>query len=130
MRRLSNSEYRQLWKSISGGATHQIASDVFQLLALTGWRSGEAKSLKFSELDLERRIAILGVTKTGMSVRPLSSAAIEIIKRQNPRTGSGGHVFEYRGKTLGNLNPHWKKFSMPDRHGSSHTSAQLCIIGG
>jgi integrase len=110
MRRLSNGEYQQLSDAINCGATHQIASDVFRLLLVTGWRSGEAKNLKFSELDLERRVAVLGDTKTGVSVRPLSSTAIEIIKRQKINVV---YVFEHRGKPLGNLNPHWKKFAMP-----------------
>lgn len=125
MRRLSNGEYHQLWNVLSSGATHQIASDIFELLLVTGWRSGEAKNLKFSELDLERHVAVLGDTKTGMSVRPLSTAAIEIIKRQKAR---GVYVFEHRGKPLGNLNPHWKKFAMPSDivpHTLRHSFASL-----
>jgi integrase len=107
LRRLSNSEYQQLWKAVNSGATHQIASDIFLFLVLTGWRSGEAKNLKFSELDLERRAALLGDTKTGVSIRPLSGAAIEIIKRQKV---ADIYVF---GKPIENLNPNWKKFAMP-----------------
>ena len=56
MRRLSNGEYHQLWNVLSSGATHQIASDIFERLLVTGWRSGEAKNLKFSELDLENTL--------------------------------------------------------------------------
>jgi site-specific recombinase XerD len=125
MRRLSNGEYKQLWKAINSGATHQIASDIFLMLTITGWRSGEVKSLKFSELDLERKTAILGDTKTGVSVRPLSSAAIEIIKRQE---ANGVYVFEYHGKLLGHLTPHWKKFAMPSDivpHTLRHSFASL-----
>jgi integrase len=77
-RRLSDAEYAQLGASLKGG----IVYDVFLLLAVTGWRSSEAKNLRWAELGLERSIATLGDTKTGVSVRPLSSAAIDIIKRQ------------------------------------------------
>ena len=63
------------------------------MLAITGFRSGEIKNLRWSEIDFERGIATLGETKTGLSVRPLSRAAIEIIKRQ-PQTSS--FVFAYK----------------------------------
>jgi integrase len=42
-------------------------SDVFLFLAVNGWRCGEAKNLKWSEIDLERRTAVLGDTKTGQA---------------------------------------------------------------
>jgi integrase len=77
-RRLSNVEYVQFGAALKGG----IISDIFLLLAVTGWRSGEAKNLCWSECDFERNIVTLGDTKTGVSVRPLSNIAIEIIKRQ------------------------------------------------
>jgi integrase len=117
MRRLSNGEYQRLWSAINSGATHQTASDIFLMLTLTGWRSGEVKNLKFSELDLERKTAILGDTKTGVSVRPLSSAAIEVIKRQK---ATGVYVFEYEGKLLERLTLHWNKLDMP-RDVTPHT---------
>ena len=43
-----------------------------RFLALTGWRSGEAQALRWSELDLSRRTATLADSKTGRSIRPLS----------------------------------------------------------
>ena len=60
-RRLSNAEYAQLWSALEDEKS--VATDVFLFLAISGWRSGEAKNLKFSEVDLERRIATLGDTK-------------------------------------------------------------------
>jgi integrase len=125
MRRLSKGEYQQIWNAINSGAAHQTASDIFQLLLVTGWRSGEAKNLKFSELDLERRVATLGDTKTGVSIRPLSSAAIEIIKRQKT---TGVYVFEHKGTTLGFLHPYWQKLQMPTDvtpHTLRHSFASL-----
>jgi integrase len=53
---------------------------VARFLALTGWRSGEALALRWGEIDLARRTATLGDTKTGRSVRPLSQAACEVLR--------------------------------------------------
>jgi integrase len=69
MRRLSDAEYAQLWSALENG--DNAASDVFRLLIVSGWRSGEANNLRWSEVDLERKIATLGDTKTGLSIRPL-----------------------------------------------------------
>ena len=76
---LSELEYQQLGLALRGG----MVSDIFLLLAVTGFRSGEAKNLRWSECDLERSTVFLSDTKTGKSIRPLSGAAIEIIKRQS-----------------------------------------------
>lgn len=108
MRRLSIAEYAQLWTVLNDGSN--IASDIFLLLAVSGWRSGEARLLKWQELDLDRRIATLGDTKSGVSVRPLSTAAIEIIQRQER---SGEYVFALQnGAPIGKLFHHWEKLGM------------------
>jgi site-specific recombinase XerD len=105
MRRLSNSEYAQLGEALNGASVAPIAASVIKLLILTGWRSSEAKDLKWSELDLPRHIANLGDTKSGASVRPLSVEAIKIIEAQQRR---GPYVFEYeRARPISNLRPHW-----------------------
>jgi integrase len=49
-------------------------------LTLTGWRSGEALTLRWDYLDLTRRTATLPSTKTGKSVRPLSLRACNLLK--------------------------------------------------
>jgi hypothetical protein len=45
MRRLSESEYAQLWSALQ--AKKNVASDVILFLAVTGWRSGGQKSALF-----------------------------------------------------------------------------------
>ena len=111
MRRMAESEYAQLSSALQ--SEKNVATDVFLFLAVSGWRSGEAKNLKFSEVDLERRVATLGDTKSGLSIRPLSGAAIEIIKRQPVRNGK--FVFEHRqAKPISNLTPWWNKLEMPE----------------
>ena len=105
-------EYAQLGASLNGG----VVSDIFLLLAVTGWRSSEAKNLRWSELDMERCIATLGDTKTGVSVRPLSVAAIDIIKRQ--KQNGAAYVFDRqvngksRGKPIDALRHQWLKLGM------------------
>ena len=46
-----------------------------RFLAVTGWRSGEALTLRWAEVDLARRTAHLVRTKTGASTRALSEQA-------------------------------------------------------
>jgi integrase len=94
---LSNDEYKQFWNGLKNDSLDNMIADVFLRLAVTGFTSGEVRGLKWSEIDLERRIATLEDTKSGLSVRPLSNAAIENIKRQ--KTG-GVLVFDHHGKAL------------------------------
>jgi integrase len=81
--------------SLKGG----IVSDISLLLAVTGFRSGEVRLLKWSEVDIPRQTVVLSETKTGVSIRTISVAAIEIIKRQK-QSGSP-YVFDYHdGKPI------------------------------
>jgi integrase len=82
-RRLREEEYKQLGEALrmadsAGIWPATIAAARF--LVLTGWRSGEALNLRWSEIDLGRRTATLGDTKTGRSVRPLSNAACDLLR--------------------------------------------------
>jgi integrase len=106
-RRLSGDEYAQFGAAIKDSPV----SDIFLLLAVTGWRSSEAKNLRWSECDLERNIVTLGDTKTGVSVRPLSNVAIEIIKRQ--KQNGAPYVFDYEHNLpVNNLRPTWLRLGM------------------
>ena len=89
-RRLSDDEYGILGVALRHAAANGIwpaAIGVARFLALTGWRSGEALVLKWPDLDLARRTARLLDTKSGLSVRPLSHAACNVLK-ELPRTAS------------------------------------------
>jgi len=82
-RRLADGEYPLLEKAFKTCEAENMwppAILAAKFLLMTGWRRGEVLGLKWSDLDLERRTAILSDTKTGRSVRPLSQAACEIIK--------------------------------------------------
>jgi integrase len=82
-RRLSDAEYGDLGSALRAGDAAGVwppAVAAARFLALTGWRSGEALTLRWDEIDLGRRTAALGDTKTGRSVRPLSRAACDVLR--------------------------------------------------
>jgi integrase len=86
-RRLSDDEYKALGKALGKAEEANIwppAIAAARFLALTGWRSGEALGLRQKELDLARRTATLGDTKTGESMRPLSHAACDVLRSLPP----------------------------------------------
>src|SRR5262245_22381833 len=88
-RRLSDDEYKALGDALRQANSENIwpaAIAAARFLALTGWRSGEVLGLRWNEIDLARRTATLGDTKTGRSVRPLSHAACDVL-RALPRIG-------------------------------------------
>ena len=90
-RRLSDPEYAALGKALRDAEAQEkiwpAAIAMARFLALTGWRSGEAQELRWSELDLARRTAKLADTKTGFSMRPLSRAACDVLHAM-PRVGT------------------------------------------
>jgi integrase len=109
------------------GARSAASARAFACRTASGWRSSEARCLRWSEVDLDRQIATLGDTKSGLSVRPLSSAAVEIIKRQ--KQDGSEYVFAYEhGKLVSNLRPHWLKPGLVKDvtpHSTRHSFASL-----
>ena len=107
-RRISQTEYQALGKALrqadKKGWPHAVAAARF--LALTGWRSGEALSLKWSEIDLVTRTAVLPGTKTGRSMRPLSNAACDLLRRL-PRIGNLVFPSSRGGGRMPKLAKHW-----------------------
>lgn len=81
-RRLADVEYKALGKALrkAEAGIWPAAVAGARFLALTGWRSGEALGLRWNEIDLARRTAILPDTKTGQSIRPLSTAACDVLR--------------------------------------------------
>jgi integrase len=109
-RRLSKSEYRALGKALrqADKSVWPPAVAAARFLALSGWRSGEALSLKWSEVDLVARTAILPGTKTGRSMRPLSAAACEVLLKL-PRIGDLIFPSSRGGGPMPKLAKHWAR---------------------
>jgi integrase len=82
-RRLKDEEYEALGTALRRAEEAHVwppAIAVARFLALTGWRSGEALTLHWKHVDLAHRTATLPDTKTGESMRPLSRAAIDVLR--------------------------------------------------
>jgi integrase len=111
-RRLSDAEYVLLGKALAGAADTKIwppAIAAARFLAVTGWRSGEALALRWSDVDLARNTAVLPDTKTGKSIRPLAAAAVAIMQSEK----GGELVFRpSRGKgTMSGFGSWWAKIA-------------------
>ena len=86
-RRLTEEEYGLLGVALRTAEQTKIWSasvSAVWFLVLTGWRSGEALNLRWTDVDFERRTAVLSDTKTGRSMRPLSKVVCESLQ-QLPR---------------------------------------------
>lgn len=76
-----------------------IAVAVLRFLALSGWREGEALSLRREVIDWDRSVAVLQDTKTGRSVRPLGAAALDVLRnlsRNVPTFAGSSYMFPGR----------------------------------
>ena len=107
-RRLSDGEYKLLGNALVSDDVWPDAFRAIRFLTLTGWRRSEAAELRWEEVNLERRTATLGDTKTGFSVRPLSQAACEELGVK----GEGLVFVGARGAVLA-LQKYWEKLGMP-----------------
>ena len=87
-RRLSDLEYQILGAALRTNLHSSWPStiSITRFLAFTGWRSGEALNLRWVNVDLTRRTAILPDTKTGRSVRPLPHLACEVLRSIGPQS--------------------------------------------
>ncbi len=85
-----------------------FAVAAIRFLVLTGWREGEALTLRWSDLDLERGHATLPDTKTGKSVRRLGAPA-RLLLSELPRADGSPYVFPGRSpdRPLVEINRVW-----------------------
>ncbi len=83
-RRLSPDEYKAFGKALRDAETDETKAwqgiVALRLAALTGCRIGEIENLKWSEVDLENCLLKLEDSKTGKSIRPLGSPAVDLLK--------------------------------------------------
>jgi integrase len=94
---LTQDELRKLWRGLGDGEF----SNVLRLLLLTGQRRNEIGKLRWSEIDLVRKIIVLPAerAKNGRQHElPLSTQALAIIERL-PRRNTTHFLFANRGFT-------------------------------
>jgi integrase len=134
-RRFSDDEYRRLGAALEKAAvdarTWPPAIPAVRFIALTGWRSGEALALRWDEADLTRRTATLPDSKTGRSMRPLSTVACEVLT-SIPRTADLVFVPSPRASDHQWFKTNWKRIfrlgALPDDllvHTLRHSFASL-----
>lgn len=108
-----------------------------RLLLATGMRKGELLGLRWSDVDLERQVAILRDAKAGGRVVPLSGQALQFLQAV-PRNPSNDHVIWGRapGKPLADAKKPWARLrvaaGLPDvtMHDLRHTAASLAVNSG
>lgn len=113
--RLDPDQYRALGETLGAAeldiSEHWQTVAALRLLVLTGCRREEVLALKWSEVDEAERVLRLQDTKTGESLRPLGTAAIDVLRmaRQHRR---GVYVFpgiRDTDKPFGGLPPAWAR---------------------
>jgi integrase len=86
-RRMSDEEFARFGAALRQATIWPPAVAAARFIALSGFRRGEVLALRWAEVDLARRTAILAETKTGRSIRPLSRGACDVLANL-PRTGA------------------------------------------
>ncbi|MEL6693574.1 MAG: site-specific integrase [Pseudomonadota bacterium] len=82
---LTEAEARRLGEVLKNWESRENAKQavtIIRLLSLTGARRSEISELKWSEIDFDQGFLRLGDTKTGMSVRPISKLALDLLDLQ------------------------------------------------
>lgn len=110
---------------------------LLRFLMLSGWREGEARLLKWDEINLERGFATLGDTKTGRSVRQLGAPAVELLA-ELPRLQGCPYVFPgaTAAKPIVNITRLWESVrhaaGLDDLriHDLRHAFASVAASGG
>ncbi len=108
-----------------------------RLLVLTGARLSEIRSLRWDEVDLERRAIRLRDSKTGEKTIHLSEAAVEVLEAL-PRLPDNPHVIcgNRKGACLVNLQKPWRRIramaGLPDvrLHDLRHSFASVAAAQG
>jgi integrase len=90
-RALAPEEYARLGDVLLGSAEHPSAIAAIRFLALSGFRKGEAQSLRRTEIDCDRSFVALRDSKTGPQSRALGQSALDVAKLHPD--GTGPHIF-------------------------------------
>ncbi|WP_375403919.1 tyrosine-type recombinase/integrase [uncultured Sphingomonas sp.] len=127
----------QAFDALVAEGANAKAIAIARLWALTGCRRNEIAALRWDEVDLDRGLLILGDTKTGRSVRPLSLAAVAILSEVEHM---GGSSYVFPGTTGENHYQGTKRLwarvktmaKLPDAtpHTPRHTLGSTAVSGG
>ena len=109
----------------------------YRLLVLTGARLDEVLSLKWSYVDLEKKMLFLPDSKTGKKEIILTNAALEVLKKVSRIEGNPYVIIGHKdGQHLVNLRKHWtelrEKVGLNDvrLHDLRHSFASTAIAAG
>jgi integrase len=131
--RLTNDQYRALGKALTeaeANGENESAILGVRLLALTGCRRGEIEKLRWDEVDLAGRCLRLSDSKEGKSIRPLGSAATDLIARL-PKNAPFVLLGNSSERPFSGLPKAWlrirKRANLPDLtlHGLRHAYASV-----
>ncbi len=135
---LTEAELRALFLALDR-EPNQVAASAIALLAATGARRSEAMKARWEHIDVERRLWVVPVSKSGRRRHiPLSDMAVRILVRQ-PRADGCPWVFpgQNRKKHIGCLRNTWlsvKKAAGLDidlwLHDLRHTFASTLVSKG
>jgi integrase len=120
---IDTDRYRALGKAIESAEARGVpwqALDAARLLALTGCRRGEIENLRWDEVDIPGRCLRLAESKTGASLRPIGSPALELLRKRK-ESAKGEFVFARRGKPYKGLPAAWQRIVESDKHLASLT---------
>lgn len=117
--------------------TNQASVVALRLLLLTGCRVGEILSLRWQNVDLERRLLLLPDSKTGAKSIFLSQPAVDLL-RSHPRLAGSDFVFtgDRPGKPIASLRKTWERLCKAAKiegvrlHDLRHSYASVGAAGG
>lgn len=117
--------------------TKQSSVAALRLLLLTGCRVGEVLSLRWQNVDLERRLLLLPDSKTGAKSVFLSQPAIDLLE-SHPRVEGSDFVFtgDRAGKPIVSLRKTWERLCNAAKiqgvrlHDLRHSYASVGAAGG
>lgn len=103
---LSDAELRAVWEA----ATEPVFGLLVKLLIATGCRKGEARDLRWGDVDRKAKLWRLPTTKAGHGdEKPLSDLALSIIDQAKKQSVDCEYVFSVTGGVLGGFGKSTKR---------------------
>ncbi|WP_421880230.1 site-specific integrase [Pacificispira sp.] len=114
---LSPEELKRLARAIDDSKQERLISPqvagAFRLLIVTGARSNEIRTLRWSDIDWDRRLLVIRENKTdvnGIKTIPLNTTALDILSEIPPTDGNPHVIAGHNpGKPVVNLQKPWRR---------------------